>query len=324
VIYALGETGMVLFSHDAIQWELLSGNFWTSVLWAVRAPSGIWYAPSIITDSPGDKTVPLWVTSDGAVWKRSPVNASVDVLSFLEPPIRCANSNTYVAYDLAWVYVSRDLARWEKSFSVDYQNLLSVASLYSFGTGYVLTAKGPRTDELYTSTANGTNWQRVNMNLKQLNRVYPVNASTWLEVQAATSGYWFVVSRDSGKTWTNTSAQVSDVEVAWLSNTKAVLHLGMQNVTTASIMDFTTWTTQEIMVNVGAKWFVFHDTFYAIDRNMTWSSADGISWSTSNQPYYTEVVHTWGVSDDVVMGVGLDGVAITAEYGSDTYLSNKN
>jgi hypothetical protein len=315
VIYALGETGMVLFSRDAIQWELLSGNFWTSVLWVVQSPSGVWYAPAIETDSPGDKTVPLWMTNDGAVWKRSPVNASVEVLNFIEKPIRCANSKTYVAYDAAWVYVSKDLATWETTFSVDYQNLLSVASLYSFGTGYLLTAKGPRTDELYTSTDNGTNWRRINVGLKQLNRVYPVNASTWLEVQSSEwGGNWFVVSRDSGKTWTNTSAQVSDVEVAWLSNTKAVLHLGMANVTTASIMDLTTWTTQDIMVN-GAKWFVFHDTFYAIGRNVTWSSADGVSWSTSGQPYYTEVVHTWGVGADVILGVGLDGVAISAEYG---------
>jgi hypothetical protein len=303
---------MVLFSHDALQWELLSGNFWTSVLWVVQSPSGVWYAPSIMSDSPGDKTVPLWMTNDGAVWNRSVVNASADVLDFIESPIRLKNSKTYLAYDSQFVYVSQDLARWEATFSADYQNLQSLASLYSTGTGYVLTAKGSRTDELYSSD-NGTNWRRVNMNLAHLYRVYPVTASTWLEVQLATGGHWFIVSRDSGKTWTNTSAQVSGVEVAWLSNSKAVLHLGKENVTTASTMDLTKWTTQKMMVNSSAKWLVFHDTFYALDRNMTWSSADGISWSTAEQPYYTEVVHTWGVADDIILGVGSDGVAITAE-----------
>jgi len=313
VIYALGETGMVLFSHDAIQWELLSGNFWTSVLWVVQSPSGIWYAPSITTDSPGDKTVPLWMTHDGAEWNRSAVNASVQVLSFIEPPIRYKNSMTYLAYDSLWVYVSKDLARWDATFSAEYQNLQSLASLYSTGSGYVLTAKGQHTDELYSSTDDGTTWQRVNMNLTHLNRVYPVTASTWLEVQFGTGSYWFIVSHDSGKTWTNTSAQVSGIEFAWLSNTKAVLHLGKENVTTASIMDLTAWTTQKMKVNTGAKWLVFHDTFYALDRNRTWSSTDGLSWTTSDQPYYTEVVRSWGVADDVILGVGSDGVAISAQ-----------
>jgi len=313
VVYALGETGMVLFSHNAIQWELLSGNFWTSVLWIVQAPSGVWYAPAAMPDSPEDKTVPLWMTNDGAVWNRSAVNASVEVLLFIEPPIRCKNSMTYVAFDSQFVYVSNDLATWDATFSADYQNLQSVTSLYSTATGYVLTAKGPRTDELYTSADNGATWQRVNMMLGQLYRVYPVSATTWLEVQIGSHGYWFVVSRDSGKTWTNTSAKVSSIEVAWLSNSKAVLHLGQLNVTTASITDLTAWTTQKIMVTA-PKWLVFHDTFYAISRNETWSSADGISWATSEQPYFTEVVHTWGVADDAILGVGSDGVAISAQY----------
>jgi len=278
----------------------------------VQSPSGVWYAPAIMPDSPGDKTVPLWMTNDGAVWNRSSVNASAQVLSFIDPPIRLKNSKTYVAYDGQWVYTSTDLARWQTTFSADYQNLQSLASLYSFGTGYLLTAKGPRTDELYTTTDDGTTWRRVNMDLSDLHRVYPVNATTWLEVQSGFGGDWFVVSRDGGKTWTNTSAQVSGIEVAWLSNTKAVLHLGKENVTTASTMDLTRWTTQKMMVN-SAKWLVFHDTFYAIDRNRTWSSADGVSWVTSAQPYFTEAVHTWGVADDVIMGVGSDGVAITAE-----------
>jgi len=210
VIYALGETGMVLFSHDAIQWELLSGNFWTSVLWVVQAPSGIWYGPAVERDSPTDKTVPLWMTEDGVVWNRSAVNASAQVLSFLEPPIRCKNSMIYVAYDWQWVYVSKDLAKWETTFSADYQNLQSLASLYLTGTEFVLTAKGTRRDEIYTSANDGATWQRVEAptNLTQLNRVYPVTASTYLEVQSGSRGYWFIVSRDSGKTWTNTSAQV--------------------------------------------------------------------------------------------------------------------
>jgi len=282
------------------------------VQWVVQSPSGVWYAPSILPDSPLDKTVPLWMTNDGAVWNRSSVNASAEVLLFIDAPIRCKNSKTFLAYDTQFVYVSKDLATWQATFSADYQNLQSLSSLYSIETAYVLTATGPRTDELYTSTDDGATWQRVHMNLVHLYRVYPVTESTWLEVQARSSRYWFVVSRDSGKTWTNTSAQVSDVEVAWLSNSKAVLHLGRQNVTTASIMDLATWTTQKMMVNPGAKWLVFHDTFYALDKNQTWSSADGISWSMSEQPYYTEVVHTWGVADDVIMGVGSDGVTISA------------
>jgi len=313
VVYALGQTGMVLFSHDAIQWELLSGNFWTSVLWVVQSPTGVWYAPAIAKDSPEDKTVPLWMTADGAVWNRSDVNASAEVLSFLEPPIRCKKSTTFLAYDSQSVYVSKDLATWSVMFSADYQNLQSLTSLYSTGSGYVLTAAGPRTDELYTSSDDGATWQRVNMHLTQLYQVYPVNATTWLEVQVGTGWYWFVVSRDSGKTWTNTSAQAPSVEVAWLSNSKAVLHLGKENVTTASIVDLTTWTTQKMMVNSNAKWLVFHDTFYALDKNRTWSSADGVSWSTSAQPYYAEVVHTWGVSNDVILGVGSDGVTISAK-----------
>jgi len=117
----------------------------------------------------------------------------------------------------------------------------------------------------------------------------------------------------AAKTWTNTSAQVAGVEIAWLSNSKAVLHLGKENVTTASITDLTRWTTQKMMVG-NANWLVFHDTFYALDRNRTWSSVDGVSWTTSEQPYFTEAVHTWGVADDVIMGVGSDGVAISAEY----------
>jgi len=311
VVYALGETGMVLFSHDAIQWELLSGNFWTSVLWVVRSASGVWYAPSIMTDTPGDKTVPLWMTNDGATWNRSAVNASVEVLSFLEPPIRFKNSPTYVAYDSQFVYVSKDIATWDTTFSADYQNLQSLASLYSYGTGYLLTAKGPRTDELYTSD-NGTAWRRVNLNLAHLYRVYPVSATTWLEVQAENGKYWFFVSRDSGKTWTNTSAHVATVETAWLSNSKAVLHLGKDNVTRAALMDLTFWTTQKMLVNDNAKWLVFHDTFYALDRNRTWSSVDGVSWSMSDQPYFTEGVRMWGVADDVILGVGSDGVTISA------------
>jgi len=282
------------------------------VLWVVQSPSGVWYAPAVMTDSLGDKTVPLWMTADGAVWNRSAVNASVEVLSFLEPPIRCKNSMTYLAYDTQWVYVSKDLARWDATFSADYQNLQSLASLYSAGTGYVLTAKGPRTDELYTSSDDGATWRRVDMNLTQLYRVYPVTASTWLEVQTGSGRDWFFVSGNSGKSWTNTSAQAPGVEVAWLSNTKAVLHIGKENVTAASIMDLTSWTTQKMMVNTAAKWVVFHDTFYALDKNRTWSSADGISWSTSQQPYYTAAVHTWGVADDVILGVGSDGVAISA------------
>jgi hypothetical protein len=312
-VYALGQTGMVLFSHDAIKWELLSGNFWTSVLWVVQSPAGVWYAPAITKDSPEDKTVPLWMTTDGATWNRSDVNASAEVLSFIEPPIRCKKSTTFLAYDSQSVFASKDLANWDVMFSADYENLQSLTSLYSTGSGYVLTAAGPRTDELYTSGDDGASWQRVNMNLTHLYQVYPVNVSTWLEVQLGYFGYWFVVSRDSGKTWTNTSAQAPGVEVAWLSNSKAVLHLGKENVTTASIMDLTSWTTQKMMVNYNAKWLVFHDTFYALDKNRTWSSADGVSWSTSAQPYYSEVVHTWGVADDVILGVGSDGVAITAK-----------
>jgi hypothetical protein len=317
VVYALGQTGMVLFSHDAIKWELLSGNFWTSVLWVVQAPSGVWYAPAVVKDSPEDKTVPLWMTVDGAVWNRSAVNASAEVLLFLEPPIRCKKSTTFLAYDTQSVYVSKDLANWEPMFSADYENLQALISLYSTGSGFVLTAAGPRTDELYTSTDDGATWQRVNMNLTHLYQVYPVNVSTWLEVQLGTGGYWFFVSRDSGKTWTNTSAQAPGVEVgrlkrSWLSNSKAVLHLGPENVTTASTMDLTTWTTQKMMVNSYAKWLVFQDTFYALDKNRTWASADGISWTMSAQPYYTEVIHTWGVSDDAIVGVGYDGVSISA------------
>jgi len=311
VVYALGDTGMVLFSHDAIQWELLSGSFWTSVLWIVQSPSGVWYAPAATRDTPMATTVPLWLTKDGATWDRSPVNASEKVLSFLEPPMLCKNSMTYLAYDSQWVYVSKDLTTWEATFSVDYENLQSLSSVYSSGSNHVLTAKGPRTDELYTSTDDGTTWIRVNMNLTHLFQVYPVTASTWLEVQPGWAGYWFVESRDSGKTWTNTSAPVSGVEEAWLSNTKAVLHIGRENVTTASIMDLTSWTTQKMMVGSGAKWLVFHDTFYALDRNKTWSSADGVSWSTAKQPYYTEAVHTWGAGDNLVLGVGSNGVTIS-------------
>lgn len=312
VVYALGQTGMVLFSHDAIKWELLSGNFWTTVQWVVQAPSGIWYAPAATRDSPEDKTVPLWATYDGAVWNRSAVNASAAVLGFIQPPIRLKNSLTYVTYDYQFVYVSKDLATWDATFSASYQNLQSLSSLYSTDTGYVLTTKGSRTDELYSSNDDGATWQRIKINLNQLYQVYPVTSSTWLEVQSGFGGFWFFLTVDSGKTWTNTSAQAPGPEVAWLSNSKGVLHIGHYNLTTASITDLTAWSTQSLKVSGNAQWLVFHDTFYALDKNMTWSSADGITWATDEQPYYTQVVRTWGVGNDVILGVGSDGVTISA------------
>jgi hypothetical protein len=88
VVYALGQTGMVLFSVDAVQWQLLSGNFWNTVLWATPSTSGYWFAPQASRDGPTDKTVPLFVTSDGIVWNRTSTNTSAIVLGFSGPPLR--------------------------------------------------------------------------------------------------------------------------------------------------------------------------------------------------------------------------------------------
>jgi len=220
----------------------------------------------------------------------------------------------YLAYDTQKVYVSKDFITWSEMFSADYQNLNSITSVYERGGTYVMTAAGTRTDELYTSTDDGATWGRVPVihNYTQLHKVFPVNGSTYLDVQQGYFGYWFLVSRDGGKSWVNTTTKAPSVELAWFSNSKAVIHLSRDNVTAAAISDLTTWTTQKMAVNSAATWLVFKDMFYALDHNRTWSSSDGVSWTLSDQPYYTQAAHNWGVNDDTLMGVGNDGVSITA------------
>jgi len=199
-------------------------------------------------------------------------------------------------------------------FSADYQNLASITVVYERQGTYVMTASGSRMDELYTSTDDGATWHRVDLyNYTQLHRVFPVNATTFLDVQQGWIGYWFMVSRDGGHTWLNTSAKAPSVETAWFVNSKAVIHIGRDNVTTAAISDLTTWTSQKMLVNSAASWMVFRDSFYALDHNRTWSSSDGVTWFLNDQPYYANAASHWAVSDDSIFGVGNDGITVTAQ-----------
>jgi hypothetical protein len=258
-----------------------------------------------------DKTVPLFVTSDGIVWNRTSTNTSAIVLGFSGPPLRAKKSSTYVAHDSQKVYTSTDFVTWTEMFTADYENLQSLNSLYAAGNTYAMTCQGPYYDELWTSTDDGANWHRADLNISRLNRVFPVNGSVFLMVQQSWGGWWFMVSRDSGKTWTNTTTKAPSPETEWLVNSKAVLHLA-HNVTTASVSDLTTWTTQKMLVNAGATWLVYKDNFYAMDRNRTWTSNDGVTWKMYDQPYYTETARIWSVSDDSIIGTGTDGITITA------------
>jgi len=100
-----------------------------------------------------------------------------------------------------------------------------------------------------------------------------------------------------------------------LCNSKAVIFINTYNVTTTSIDgEFDSWTTQELKVpSMSSKWLVFKDTFYALYNNVTWSSDDGVTWIVAKVPYFAETIVTLGQSEDVLMGVGGDGIAISAK-----------
>jgi hypothetical protein len=310
--YALGQTGLVLCTKDAVNWDLLSGNFWTTVAWMVQDKTGVWYAPGF---ERWEDTVPLYSTYDGIKWMRESRNASDKVLTFPGPPSR-SSTDTWLSTDGEDVYASKDATTWTSVFNAAYQNLQRLYSLYldPTGTTWVLTATGYRTDEVWTSSNDGQTWDRVAPALSKLHRVYPVGAKTFITIQSDFRGDWFFVSRDGGVTWTNTTTSISTPENDWLSNNRVLLHLNNFNVTTTQIDgDFTDWTTQELKVPPTSKWLVFKDTFYAIDVNQTWSSTDGVTWTFAAVPYFVETVNAVGVSDEALMCVGGDGIAISAK-----------
>jgi len=317
-VYALGDTGLALFSEDANNWELLSGNFWTQLAWVAPCGSGEWCSPAAYKDSPQDKTVPLYSTQDGAKWSRGP-NASAVVLSFIGTPMNNPSTGVYLGTDSQIIYASKDLLTWTAVFSAASQNLQSLMSLYLDPTSskWVLTAIGPRTDELWTSSDDGNTWNRVlsNPEQTQFRRVIPLSPTKFLTVRSYW-GVWFFVSEDAGVTWTNTSVEVTSVENAWLVNSKAVLHIGGANVTTASLSDLTSWTTQKLGVSASATYLVFGDTFYGIDTFSApklWWSEDGVHWTLSDAPYFTEKIHSFGMTANRLFGVGDFGVAISAK-----------
>jgi len=303
---------LVLCTKDAITWDLLSGNFWTTFEWMVQAKDGLWYAPGL---DRWEGTVPLYTTPDGIKWTRDARNASDKLLVFPGPPRR-SSTDTWLSFDGEDVYASKDIITWTPVFNAAYQNLQRLYSLYldPTSTTWVLTATGYRTDELWTSSNDGESWQRVADSLPKLHRVYPVAAKTFLTIQSDIWGDWFFVSRDAGVTWTNTTAPISSPETEWLSNDKVVLHINTYNVTASQIDgDFTDWTTQELKVPVSSKWLVFKNTFVALFNNETWSSSDGVTWTFSTVPYFVDTVSAIGQSDDELMGVGSDGIAISAK-----------
>jgi hypothetical protein len=317
VIYALGETGLALFSRDAVNWDLLSGTFWTTVKWILKSSDGLWCGPALNKDDPRLRTVPFYSTPDGVTWTRNPENASDLVLTFSNTPIYSRAAKIYLATDRQAVWVSEDLLTWENVFNASYYNIASITSIYMSPdeSVFVLTGTGVRTDVLFLSTDGAKSWGRVaNHQFTKLHRIFPVGPSTFLNTQTDQRGkVWLFVSKDGGATYTNTSATVSSVEVAWLLNSKSVLHVGFQNVTTASINDLASWTTQRMNVSSAAQFLVFRDTFYGIENNKVWSSPDGISWMLDDSPYYTSVVGNYAVSEDELLGVGDYAVAVGAK-----------
>jgi len=263
-----------------------------------------------------DMTVPLYTTPDGIKWTRNPKNASAVVLQFSAEPVGPSKQLTYMATDGQTVYMSKDMATWTGCFIAAYENLAGLTSLYMDPTGslWLLTGAGPRTDELFTSVDDGQTWQRVNMSpwLMELHKTFPVDASTFVNVQYERKG-WIFVSRDAGATWTNTSSHVPSVETSWLANSKVLLHFNGVNVTAASINDLSSWTTQKLPVVNGANFVVFKDTFYGINRTSVCTSTDGVNWQVSDHPYYVDMVSSWAVSDDTIFGVGSDGIAVSAQ-----------
>jgi hypothetical protein len=303
-----------LFSETAKNWELLSGNFWTQVLWVTALPNGLWGAPAAFREV-YDDTVPFYTTPDGVTWTRSSTNASDVVLTFNREPVLNPTTGVYLASDNQVVYTSKDLKTWTSVFDSAMENLQGIQSLYLDATGsmWVLTAVGPRVDEIWTSVDDGANWERKRNCPTKLRRVFPYGSKKLITVQNSFYGYWFFVSADGGDTWQNTSTSVGSGENAWLANSKAILHIGSWNVTSAPL-DLSTWTTQRLNVSSSANFLVFADTFYGIDTysETTWGSADGVTWTLSDAPYFISKVHSIATSPTTLFAVGDNGVAISA------------
>jgi hypothetical protein len=240
------------------------------------------------------------------------------VLSFKEAPMYSSAANLYIATDGQGVWVSNNLLTWTNTFSAAYENVNLILSLYMSpdGATFVLTAVGQRWDELFTSTDGANSWNRVeNLQSNNLHRTFPVGPSTFLNIQTDLwrGTQWFFKSNDRGVTFSNTSAQAPSVELVWLQNSKSVLHIGPYNVTTASIQNLTSWTTQYMNVSSNAQFLVFQDSFYGIENNKVWSSPDGLSWTTSFSPYYVNVAHDFAVGETSIFGVGSYGISVSAK-----------